>query len=58
LNGTPMPAFDELTEEQRWQLVDYIKSLEQKGWAYWLLKENPNQVRHPDPAASAADARK
>jgi len=49
LNGTPMPAFDELTEEQRWQLVDYIKSLEQKGWFYSLFKENPNQVRHPDP---------
>lgn len=47
LNGTPMPAFDELTETQRWQLVDYIQSLEQKGWVYWLFKENPNQVRHP-----------
>jgi cytochrome c oxidase cbb3-type subunit I/II len=47
LNGTPMPAFDDLTDEQRWQLVDYIKSLEQKGWFYSLFKENPNQVRHP-----------
>ena len=49
LNGTPMPAFDELNDEQRWQLVDYIKSLERKGWFYWLLVENPNQVRHPRP---------
>jgi len=54
LNGTPMPAFDDLNEEQRWQLVDYIKSLEQGGWFYWLFKENPNQVRHPEPAKNAA----
>lgn len=56
LNGTPMPAFDELTDIQRWQLVDYVKSLEQKGWYYWLLKENPNQVRHPE--AEKAEASK
>lgn len=50
LNGTPMPAFDDLTAEQRWQLVDYVQSLEQKrGFVYWLLQENPNQVRHPEP---------
>jgi len=49
LNGTPMPAFDELTEEQRWHLVDYVQSLEedQSSFLYWLLKESPNQVRHP-----------
>lgn len=58
LNGTPMPAFDELTEEQRWQLVDYIKSLEQKGIFYWLLKENPNQVRHPRPDEKTPAAKK
>jgi len=50
LNGTPMPAFDDLTNEQRWQLVDYVQSLEQqKGFLYWLFRENPNQVRHPEP---------
>ena len=50
LSGTPMPAFDDLTEEQRWQLVDYVQSLEQeKGFVSWLLRENPNQVRHPEP---------
>jgi len=50
LSGTPMPAFDDLTEEQRWQLVDYVQSLERKkGFLYWLLRENPNQVRHPEP---------
>lgn len=54
LNGTPMPAFDELNDEQRWQLVDYIKSLERKGWFYSLLIENPNQVRHPEPVVKAA----
>jgi len=48
LNGTPMPAFDELSEEERWQLVDYVQSLEiEQNWVYWLFKENPNQVRHP-----------
>lgn len=48
LNGTPMPAFDELSEEERWQLVDYVQSLEvEQNWIYWLFKENPNQVRHP-----------
>ena len=55
LNGTPMPAFDELSEDERWQLVDYVQSLEQKKtfW-YWLLEENPNQVRHPEPRQTEA----
>ena len=53
LNGTPMPAFDEISEEERWQLVDYVQSLELKqDWKYWLFHENPNQVRHPEPAAA------
>lgn len=48
LNGTPMPAFDDLGEEERWQLVDYVQSLEiEQDWKYWLFRENPNQVRHP-----------
>jgi cytochrome c oxidase cbb3-type subunit 2 len=48
LNGTPMPAFDELSDDERWQLVDYVQSLEvKKGFWYWLFRENPNQVRHP-----------
>lgn len=48
LNGTPMPAFDEISDEERWQLVDYVQSLERKKslW-WWLFIENPNQVRHP-----------
>jgi cytochrome c oxidase cbb3-type subunit 2 len=55
LNGTPMPAFDELTEEERWQLVDYVQSLEQKRTLmYWLFQENPNQVRHPEPEKAEA----
>ncbi len=54
LNGTPMPAFDELTVDERWQLIDFIQSLEQKGISYWLFKENPNQVRHPPADAKAA----
>ena len=38
LNGTPMPAFAELTIEERWQLVDYVKSLEQeKNWFFFLF---------------------
>jgi cytochrome c oxidase cbb3-type subunit 2 len=52
VNGTPMPAFDDLSEEERWQLVDYIQSLErERTWFYWLFQENPNQVRHPRPGA-------
>ena len=48
LNGTPMPAFDDLGEEERWQLVDYVQSLEiEQDWKYWLFGETPNQVRHP-----------
>ncbi|MCH8221619.1 MAG: c-type cytochrome [Proteobacteria bacterium] len=55
LNGTPMPAFDDLSDEQRWQLVDYVQSLEQrKGFVYWLFRENPNQVRHPEPENAEA----
>ena len=48
INGTPMPAFDEISDEERWQLVDYVQSLERKKtfW-YWLFIDNPNQVRHP-----------
>jgi len=53
LNGTPMPAFDDLSDEQRWQLVDYVQSLEQKkGFVYWLFRDNPNQVRRPEPGKS------
>jgi len=55
INGTPMPAFDELSEEERWQLVDYVQSLEQKkNFRFWLLEENPNQVRHPEPEQAEA----
>ena len=55
INGTPMPAFDELSEEERWELVDYVQSLAQKRtFLYWLLQENPNQVRHPEPEMAEA----
>ena len=62
LNGTPMPAFDEISDEERWQLVDYVQSLERnRSFWWWLFIENPNQVRHPPvekseiEEASAAD---
>jgi len=56
VNGTPMPAFDDLDEEERWQLIDYIQSLEQRqNWFYWLFQDNPNQVRHPQPEARAEE---
>jgi len=56
VNGTPMPAFDDLSDEQRWQLIDYVQSLEQKrGWLYWLFQDNPNQVRHPQSEARAEE---
>jgi mono/diheme cytochrome c family protein len=57
VNGTPMPAFDDLSEEERWQLVDYIQSLErERTLFYWLFQENPNQVRHPRPPAPAGES--
>lgn len=48
LNGTPMPAFEELEEKQRWNLVDYIKSLQKTGFFTTVFGDNPNQVRHPE----------
>ncbi len=56
LNGTPMPAFDDLSDEERWQLVDHILSLEvpTRGFFHWLFGEEPNQVRHPAPRPDAA----
>ncbi len=31
MTGTPMPAFDNITDEDRWALVHYVKSLEGTG---------------------------
>ena len=59
--GVPEP-YQKLKELTRGQVVDqkllhdFIQSLEQKDWYYWLLKENPNQVRHPE--AEKAEASK
>jgi cytochrome c oxidase cbb3-type subunit 2 len=44
LNGTPMPAFAALTtEEERWQLIDFIVSLgkPRKGFWFALFSEEP-----------------
>ena len=41
LNGTPMPSFDVLSNEELWLLVDYIKSLKKKkGFLDYLVKES------------------
>jgi mono/diheme cytochrome c family protein len=46
MNGTPMPSFAEsLTDEQRWQLVDYIESLDPRdepGYAELLKVQRTN----------------
>lgn len=44
MNNTTMEAYrKDTTEEQRWQLVDFIRSLEQTdGWLGWLLSDRPN----------------
>ncbi|MES1211715.1 MAG: c-type cytochrome, partial [Acidobacteriota bacterium] len=46
MNGTPMPSFAEsLTDEQRWQLVDYISSLDPRdapGYAELLKVQRTN----------------
>lgn len=39
LDGTPMPAFAEVSDADRWALVDFIKSLEVKASAGTLPKE-------------------
>lgn len=47
LNGTPMPSFAEsLSDEQRWQLVDYITSLDPRnepGYAELLLVKSTTE---------------
>ncbi|MDX1747437.1 MAG: hypothetical protein R3324_16000, partial [Halobacteriales archaeon] len=44
LNGTPMPSYaDSLTDEQRWQLVDYVYSLgdsDEPNYAEQLVSKN------------------
>ena len=44
MNGTPMEAYrEDLSEKERWQLVDFIRSLQsQKGFIGALLAERPS----------------
>ena len=51
LSGTPMPGFaDEIEEENRWKLVDYIKCFErERGILYYLFGENPSHVFPVEP---------
>jgi len=47
MNGTPMPSFDGATsEEERWKLVDYVRSLGRKrsSWATVLFVSEPTGV--------------
>jgi cytochrome c oxidase cbb3-type subunit 2 len=47
LNGTPMPPFGPATsEEERWKLVDYLRSLgrQRSGWLYALFVSEPTGV--------------
>lgn len=44
MNGTPMENYGEFTSaEERWQLVDYIRSFEEEdGLFHWLFAERPS----------------
>ena len=51
LNGTPMPSFIALTTEQeRWQLIDYITSLAEprKGLLFSIFSAEPTGVVYED----------
>ncbi len=42
-NTTMDSYFEDISEEERWQMVDYIRSLEEEGgWLSWLLSDRPS----------------
>jgi mono/diheme cytochrome c family protein len=59
MNGTPMPSFAEsLTDEQRWQLVDYIESLDPRdepGYAELLKVQRTTDEITLEPFAKAKE---
>ncbi len=49
INGTPMPSFAKaLDKEQRWQLANYIKSLQHQLTGHQVLKASPVENALPD----------
>jgi DMSO reductase family type II enzyme heme b subunit len=49
INGTPMPSFVKaLSEEDRWYLANYIKSLQHEATQHQVLKALPAQSSVPD----------
>ena len=49
INGTPMPSFVKaLSEEERWYLANYIKSLQHQLTQHQVLKALPAQSAVPD----------
>lgn len=49
INGTPMPSFVKaLSDEERWYLANYIKSLQHKMTQHQVLKALPAQSAVPD----------
>ncbi len=49
INGTPMPSFVKaLSEEERWYLANYIKSLQHEMTQHQVLKVLPAQSAVPD----------
>jgi DMSO reductase family type II enzyme heme b subunit len=49
INGTPMPSFvDALSEEERWYLASFIKSLQHEMTKHRVLKVQPIEGEIPD----------
>ncbi|MCP4700928.1 MAG: c-type cytochrome [Gammaproteobacteria bacterium] len=55
INGTPMPSFVKaLTEEERWQLANFIKSLQHQQTKHQVLKVHKVEGDLPEDAKDAA----
>ena len=50
--GAGMPPFGHLSEEDRWSLVDYVRSFSKRtpGLITWLLREEPSGRVYSEPA--------
>lgn len=57
-NGTPMFGYaEDLSEEEIWQLVDFIVSLrEEPGWLDWLIVEEPSGLAYEKAKFTTAQA--
>jgi mono/diheme cytochrome c family protein len=47
LSGSPMPAFLQISDQERWDLARYVVSLSRRGVGQWLL--DPDVGRRSTP---------